>query len=1354
MGNYVTVFPDDDINVSVTGVYLSHGTTIGPYSASITGHWGTSAESATGSATATFVSRTDSRDSFTFTWTLGSNTGISKTVRNPTVSNLDALDNIGEYYLQTFVWSTQGQYNTSRYDVATFTASDNAGSVNLNPDSSYQGIYQYGVDYAAEGTTARFMIVDPTATTGEIRNYTITGVDASDINTPLSGTLTFSLINAYIDITPNLDNASDTETLYLNIDGFAPRAISINNATALVPSTPGFEADTNGYQDLINNGNVAFDIPTLGPGMTWSYSVDQGASWIEGGTASGRQVVRLPDGDYAAGSILVRTVDSNGIAAVSAPNTSQHTVDQTAPSSVLLQIAEDSGQGSDSITRNGRINLSGIESNADWFYSLDNLNWIRGTGSSIELTGDGAKLLRIKQTDLAGNTSETSSISLTLDSTVATPEPRLQEDSGDSTDGITRSGRINITGLESGAQWFYSLDSINWLPGVGNSLDLAGDGNKSLLIKQIDLAGNTSEISSLQITLDSSATTPTLRLQEDTGLASDWVTRNGRVNITGIESGARWFYSLNSIDWYEGIGNFVDLVGNGAQSLHIKQIDLAGNTSEISSQSITLDSDALRPVISLQEDTGESGDGLTRNGRVIISGIETGASWQYSLDGANWLSGSGNSLTLSGDGAKSLWLKQTDLAGNISDPSRLDMVLDATVTRLTPSLSEDSGDPSDYVTRNGRVNISGIEDGASWFYSLDNVNWQTGSGRSIDLSGDGSKSIHVKQVDRAGNISEAETLNFVLDTVSNDPVLSISQAQNARTNIVSGFATPNSLVKISVGTAVFSVTSDSNTGAWEIDLFSQPNVSGQALQMDNGRDALVEAVIIDPAGNTSDGLYRRIIPHLNRAPTGSVSIEPYLGGLLPGDTLIANNQLYDADMMDPQSVSYQWQANGVDIPDAGSTRYYQIRETDVGKSIRAIASYVDYSGTFEQVIGTATNPIQKRNSLPSGYVSIEGLSGFGQPYSVTNGQALTATNTISDNDGVGPVRYQWYVNGTAIDGATNNRYIATQDISNSMISVVARYTDSLGNNESVQSSQLLVRVEPSVDPRSGSSSPQYVAPETPTVITYQFPVNAIQSIGLSPDGQSLIIKIAGVTSVVSKNGTLDFSDGAMTTEQLTTQITPVPVFRSSGGSSGYTLPEVFTGPASLGLQYQLIETADNAVVIGGTTNDFIKVSSTNSIGKAVDGGGGSDVIDGGVGSTFVSGGTNHFGSTFFLDGRASGASWSTITDFELGSDKATIWGWRQGVSRVSTAFTDFNTGGAEGFKGLTLHFENLLPDEAGSTQTNPNLNSITLTGFTLSDFGASSLSELNAQIVAGTSAHFQTGSVSDVFGDHGYLLLS
>lgn len=279
---------------------------------------------------------------------------------------------------------------------------------------------------------------------------------------------------------------------------------------------------------------------------------------------------------------------------------------------------------------------------------------------------------------------------------------------------------------------------------------------------------------------------------------------------------------------------------------------------------------------------------------------------------------------------------------------------------------------------------------------------------------------------------------------------------------------------------------------------------------------------------------------------------------------------------------------------------------------------------------------------------------------------------------------------------------------------------------------------------------QFVTPPA----RFSSPLSDVQSVGVTLDGMNLVVKVNGSISSVLLGEDLAFTDGTVSTEELMINTDRVPVFQSSANSSGYTLPDVFTGPTSLNLQYQLIETADNAVVIGSTTNDFIKVSSTNSIGKAVDGGGGSDVIDGGVGSTFVSGGTNHTASTFFLDGRAPGTSWSTITDFQIGSDKATIWGWKQGVSRVSTAFSDFNSGGAEGFQGLTLHFENLLPDNAAFGQTNSNLNSITLTGLRLEDFGASSLTELNTQIINKTSSFFQTGVVSDEFGDHGYLLLS
>jgi Ca2+-binding RTX toxin-like protein len=277
---------------------------------------------------------------------------------------------------------------------------------------------------------------------------------------------------------------------------------------------------------------------------------------------------------------------------------------------------------------------------------------------------------------------------------------------------------------------------------------------------------------------------------------------------------------------------------------------------------------------------------------------------------------------------------------------------------------------------------------------------------------------------------------------------------------------------------------------------------------------------------------------------------------------------------------------------------------------------------------------------------------------------------------------------------------------------------------------------------------------------YANSISSIQSVGITPDGLSLIIKINGVLSSVLRGENLVFTDRSLSTEDLIDIKEDVPVFLSNSDSSGYALGEIFTGPASLGLQYQLIETADNAVVIGSTANEFIKVSSTNSSGKAVDGGGGSDVIDGGVGSTFVSGGSgidgtpNHARTTFFLDGRAPGTSWSTITDYLIGSDKVTIWGWKQGVSKVSTAFSNYNYGGAEGYEGLTLHFENLLPDNAAPGQTNSNLNSITLSGLMLEDFGASSLAELNTQIANKTSNYFQTGIVSDQFGDHGYLFFS
>jgi hypothetical protein len=81
----------------------------------------------------------------------------------------------------------------------------------------------------------------------------------------------------------------------------------------------------------------------------------------------------------------------------------------------------------------------------------------------------------------------------------------------------------------------------------------------------------------------------------------------------------------------------------------------------------------------LASDSGiSSGDRHTNNSTVRISGLEAGATWQYSLNGgASWLTGSGTTIRgISGDGHKSVLVKQTDLAGNVSANSQLNFDLD------------------------------------------------------------------------------------------------------------------------------------------------------------------------------------------------------------------------------------------------------------------------------------------------------------------------------------------------------------------------------------------------------------------------------------------------------------------------------------------------------------------------------------------------------------------------------------------------------------------------------------------------------------------------------------------------------
>ena len=63
-----------------------------------------------------------------------------------------------------------------------------------------------------------------------------------------------------------------------------------------------------------------------------------------------------------------------------------------------------------------------------------------------------------------------------------------------------------------------------------------------------------------------------------------------------------------------------------------------------------------------------------------------------------------------------------------------------------------------------------------------------------------------------------------------------------------------------------------------------------------------------------------------------------------------------------------------------------------------------------------------------------------------------ASSTLTDEDGLGEISWQWNREGVAIGGATGSTYTLTQDDADVVITVTARYTDGEGTEERVVSS--------------------------------------------------------------------------------------------------------------------------------------------------------------------------------------------------------------------------------------------------------------------------------------------------------------
>ncbi|MFI3215907.1 MAG: cadherin-like domain-containing protein, partial [Methylococcales bacterium] len=276
-------------------------------------------------------------------------------------------------------------------------------------------------------------------------------------------------------------------------------------------------------------------------------------------------------------------------------------------------------------------------------------------------------------------------------------------------------------------------------------------------------------------------------------------------------------------------------------------------------------------------------------------------------------------------------------------------------------------------------------------------------------------------------------------------------------------------------------------------------------QSDVGKAISVQANYVDLLGAAESVQSTQtsvIAPKANSLPIGNVNIS---GTPTQGQTLFASNNLSDADGLG--AINYQWLRAGTVISGATQSNY-TLTQADVSKSITVKASYTDLTGVAESVTSSATLSIANVNDLPIGVVSINGLA--------KTGQTLTASNNLSDADGLGSMSYQWLRSGYVISGANQSSYILTSNDVNSTISVKASYTDGFGAQEAVTSSATAIITSSNNAPTGYPTASLTNGAKNTTYTVYA--VNLLQGFS-DADGDVLsVTNLSATNGSISNNG--------------------------------------------------------------------------------------------------------------------------------------------------------------------------------------------------------------------------------------------
>ena len=821
----------------------------------------------------------------------------------------------------------------------------------------------------------------------------------------------------------------------------AAMAITIDTTAPATPSILSFSPDSGVVGDGITNAGTVTLTGTAEANST--VKVYDGATLLGSATANGAGAWSYSTSALGNGThnLTATATDAAGNASA-ASNALALTIDKAVPTAPnIVSFSTDTGVAGDGITSDNTPMLTGTAKANATVKIYDGATLLgtttaNGSGAWTYTTAalaDGGHSLTATATDVAGNISGASSaLNLTVD-TVA-PNPVI------TTTLLSLKGYVIMTGTsepnstisvynaDSGVLLGTALTAAN---GTWTFLRL-GIGASNFAVTATDLAGNSSQLSNPITPPAPSA----LSFSPDSGVVGDAITNTGTLALAGSA------VANSTVSVYDGATLLGTTTANGSGAWNFTTAALASGThsftatdtisgvTSVASAALAVTIDTTAPAVpsiaSFSPDSGVAGDHITNVNTVTLTGAAEANAIVKVYDGATFLGsatadGSGawsyTTAALS-NGAHSVTVTATDVAGNVSAASSTFAVTIDTAAPVAPSItsfSPDSGVVGDRITNVSVLTLTGtaeanatvkVYDGATLLGSAV-ANGAGAWSYSTTALSSGAHNLTATASDVAGNVSAASSAFAVtIDTTapaapsitsfSPDSAIAGDGITNVSVLTLTGTAEANSTVKIYDGATLLGGATANGAGAWSY-------VTGA---LSNGVHSLT-ATAMDVAGNVGAASSATSVTVDTTAPLAPsiVSFTPDSG--ITGDHITNNGALtlngtaeangtikiYDgATLLGSATANGSGAWNYVTAALGNGTHNLTATATDVAGNVSATSSA--FTATIDTIAPTVTQTV----AVPATGLQFPGDT---ITLTVTLSEAVTVsgTPTLALNDG-------------------------------------------------------------------------------------------------------------------------------------------------------------------------------------------------------------------------------------------------------------------------------------------------------------------------------------------------------------------